>query len=290
MLLLLSSCQSTSNEAFESAATPLSADTTAGKIISSAAARTGADSNRKFVRTAQLKFRVRSVIGATYAIEDAVVRQGGFVTSTQLQSAIQSQTTVPVSPDSLLETTTFAVSNTLTLRVPDTRLNTTLKAIAQNVDYLDYRILNAEEIGLQLLQNELSQKRASQSSARLSGAMSAKGKKLNETLLAGEAAVAAQQETADNAMLSNLSLTDQVQYSTVYIEMYQRATTQRQLLPNETALTIYEPSFGRKVAEALRTGWQVLEALLLFAVQIWGLLLLAGIALFAWRKWRRRQG
>src|ERR1017187_10006070 len=50
-----------------------------GFISSSAAKETGKDTSRRFIRTAEMKFKVKSVIQSTYAIESIVKHMGGFV-------------------------------------------------------------------------------------------------------------------------------------------------------------------------------------------------------------------
>ena len=129
-------------------------------ISSSAAVENGKDSNRKFIRTAELKFKVKSVIQSTYDIENITNRQGGFVTYTMLSSTVDNVTNTAISADSSLETTSYSVTNTITLRVPNTQLDTTLKEISRNIIYLDYRIIKAEDVALQLLSNKLTQKRS----------------------------------------------------------------------------------------------------------------------------------
>ena len=138
-----------------------SADSTFVKIeeqlSSSAAVQDSHDSIHQFVRTADLKFKVNNVSQTTAVVEDIASKQGGFVTYTHLASDIDHVSTIPVSPDSSLETTYYNVTNSMVLRVPNTKLDTTLKEIARSVDYLDYRIIKADDVALQLLSNELSE-------------------------------------------------------------------------------------------------------------------------------------
>ncbi len=139
-------------------------------ISSSAAVEDNKDTTRKFIRTAELKFKVKSVIKSTYDIEEITNRHGGFVTLTSLISDIDNVTTTAVSADSSLETTYYKVTNSITLRIPNTKLDTTLKEISRNIDFLDYRTIKAQDVALQILSNNLTQKRASQNEERLTNA------------------------------------------------------------------------------------------------------------------------
>ena len=67
----------------------IAADSVGTKLISSSAAiENGKDSTRKFIRTAELKFKVKSVVEATGDIENITTRLVGFVSSTELKSTI----------------------------------------------------------------------------------------------------------------------------------------------------------------------------------------------------------
>ncbi len=90
------------------------ADSTANTFISSSAAvENNKDSTRRFIRTADLKFKVKSVINSTYDIENITNLQGGFVTYTNLTSTINNITNTAVSADSSLETTYYTVTNAI---------------------------------------------------------------------------------------------------------------------------------------------------------------------------------
>lgn len=253
-------------------------------ISSSAAVENTNDTTHKFIRTADLKFKVKSVINSTYTIENLTGRQGGFVTYTKLTSNIDNVTTIAVSADSSLETTYYTVSNSITLRVPNTKLDTALKEISKNIDYLDYRIIKAEDVALQILSNNLTQKRSAKNEERLTNAIDNRGKKLKETTIAEEVLLS-KQEQADNANISNLSLTDQIKFSTINLSIYQRQTIKRELISNDKNIDAYEPSFGSKILEALKFGWNTLESFLVFLAKLWGLFVFGLLALIIYKKY-----
>ena len=262
----------------------VAADSSASPVSSSAAVVNKKDAERKFVRTADLRFKVKSVVKATYDIEDVVNRQGGFVTYTNLASTVDNTSSTQVSEDSTLETTFYNVTNTMTIRVPNDKLDTTLKEIAKNVDYLDYRIIKADDVALQLLSNELTQKRAAKNETRVANAIDTKGKKLGDITDAEESLVN-KQEAADNARIANLMLLDQVSFSTITINIYQQQTLKRELICNNKSTKEYEPTFGVKIFESLQFGWDMLETIIVSILKLWGLILLALVAYIIYRKY-----
>jgi hypothetical protein len=264
-------------------------DSTSGKFVSSSAAvEANKQPDRKFIRTAELKFKVKNVIRSTYDIEDITNRHGGFVTYTNMASNVSNVTTTAISADSSLETTYYEVTNTITIRVPNTKLDTTLKEISKNIDFLDFRIIKAEDVALQILSNDLTQNRSVRNEARLTRAIDNRGKKLNETTDAEEILLS-KQEQADNAKISNLSLKDQINFSTINISLYQRQTLKRELISNDKNIDAYEPGFGSKILESLKYGWNILENFILFLIKIWGLLLFVLIAYIVYKKYGSRK-
>ncbi len=157
--VLLSGCNQYRQK--ESASNVL-ADSTMQQSVSSVAAMDTGDGSRKFIRTAELKFKVIDAIKSTGSIEDIVQKQGGFVTYTHLGRTVDHIRSTAISKDSVKESTYFTLSNSMVLRVPNNRLDTTLKEIAANIDFLEYRIIKADDVALQFLSNELSRKRSAQ--------------------------------------------------------------------------------------------------------------------------------
>src|ERR1043165_1206073 len=133
---------------------------------SSAAVENKKDTAHKFIRTADIKFKVKNVVNTTYDIENIVNDQGGFVTYTNLNSIVNNKTVVPVSADSSLETTLYTYENTMTIRVPNTKLDTTLKSIAGLIYFIDHRTISANDVALSLLANKLTQERMARSEQR----------------------------------------------------------------------------------------------------------------------------
>ncbi len=258
-----------------------SADSTALSkgFLSSSAAQESKDTTRKFIRTAEMKFKVKNVFDATYKIEDLTKGFGGFVTYTHLSSTINHVSHVAISADSSLETTYYEVKNTMTIRVPNTKLDSTLRAVALHMEYLDYRTISADDVALQLLSNKLTQKRIRRHEKRLEDAIDNRGKKLNETTNAEEN-LYYKQEQGDAATISNLSLNDQINFSTVKLDFYQRETIKRELIANDKNIDAYQPGFGYKIWESLVEGWTWLSGFFVFVARFWGFILL-GIVVYA---------
>ncbi|MES2554617.1 MAG: DUF4349 domain-containing protein [Bacteroidota bacterium] len=252
----------------------MESDETGTFVPSSAAVETGADSSRRFIRTANLKFKVKNVINATYDIEEIVHAHNGFVTFTDMRSNIDNVDSRAVSADSSVEITRYTITNTLTLRVPNKLLDTTLKDIAHNIDYLDYRVIKAEDVALNLLEKQLTQRRAARSGERLASTFD--NKKLDPT--AAAELQNRQEEAADNATIEALRLNDQIAYSTIELEIYQRQGIKREMVASLKEMDEYQPGTGSRFSDSFVFGWEIIVEFVLFLTKFWVFIVLgAGV-------------
>lgn len=270
VITLLISCKK--SEASEE--TSVDAVATSADSISSSAAVEKEGSTRKFIRAADLKFKVKNVTQSTYAIENITNKFDGFVTYTNLQSNIIDKFETKVSQDSTLETTRYNVENNITIRVPNKRLDTVIKSIAKQINFLDYRIIKADDVSLKMLSNQLSQKRSNGNEKRIEKAIDTKGKKIND-IIDAETNLANQKEQNDTAKLENLSIQDQVNFSTLTIQIYQHESVKQEMNANMKDYNYYKPNIGIRILDSLKTGWYVLLDVIVFLFQIWWLLFIS---------------
>ena len=282
---LVLSCKESASK--ENAAYAEEATTDSTSVISSSAAVENKNSNRKFVRTADVKFKVKNVAKSTYAIEDATTKFGGFVTYTNLQSNIHSEDRTKVSQDSTLVTTKYKVDNNITIRVPNTKMDTVIKTIAKQIHFLDYRIIKADDVSLQMLSNELAQKRSNSSEKRLANAIDSKGKKLNQ-IVDAEATLDVKKEQNDASKLQNLSLQDQVNFSTLTLNIYQDESIKQEMIANEKSINAYRPNIGLQIWDSIKTGWFILEHIVSFVVVLWPFVLIGFLGFLVYKKFLKK--
>ncbi len=239
------------------------------------------DGDRKFIRTADLRFKVKDVAKATENLESITYHFGGFVTHTRLSSDIIQSNTTAISKDSSLETTYYSVTNDMTIRIPNTTLDTTLKLIAQNIDFLNYRVIDAEDVALQILSHKLAQKR------NQTGKPIPSDGKTKSSISADEYDIN-KKEKFDEAKIANLSLDDQVNYSTVKLSFYENNKIRRELIANQKNLDAYQPNLFSRIGESLVNGWEIVEDIIVFVIQFWAFILLGILFYCAYFKfWRR---
>ncbi|MEZ4964756.1 MAG: DUF4349 domain-containing protein [Saprospiraceae bacterium] len=254
--------------------------------FSSVAAIGAADTIKTFVRKASWRFRAGDVQKTSLRIEDLARRLGGFVVSSDLNTQVERRHTEPVSRDSALETILFSEQHQIVLRLPAMYLDTLLRTAAAWADLTDYRRVSAEDVSLQLLEQQLTQLRQElynrelQQSPEIAQAVAAAGDKTERRLRS--------RSVTDRARLERLKIEDAVRYSTVTIEMYDLPRLRRSMI----AYADYdEPgrSFVSRAVEALRQGGELLVFISLGIFRLWGVILLAAVVFLIWRKWRPRR-
>lgn len=226
------------------------------------------DSNRTFVRNADLSFKVKDVKMATYDIERIVSEHKGYVTSSILESTINYKNSIRTSKDSMLDITNYTVNNNIVMRVPNNELDKTLTEISGLIDYLEYRKIKADDVTKQFQAAKLTENRFINHKKRLEKAIDINGKKLDQMVNA-ENELLAKQEWADDSKLNTLELSYDVSYSTVTINIYQKETTRKEAYAYALPLEPYQPNFGTKLLESVSAGASVFGEILLFFVKLW---------------------
>ena len=263
-------------------------DSTSHLSLSSSAAVERNKDGMRFVRTADVRFQVKNVPDATYHIEDVTTQYGGFVTYTNLHSSITSMETVPVSADSSLDITHYTVENDITLRIPNTRLDSALRAMSDLVDFLDHRLIVATEVSGQTLSNDLAEKRNRDYAQRMRNHADNKAAKQEEATTAEDKALQGR-EAADNARLANLTLDNQIKYSTVHLLIYQKQTSRKVKVVNESNIARYKPSFPIQMWEAIVSGLEIFEELVVGLAHLWVFILLVIAGVLGYRSVKRKQ-
>lgn len=281
LLSLLLACNRADN--LHEKATTVNANAEVSQALQSPVQRNGPlPGKRKFIRTADMKFMVKDVSQATSVIEQTIRQFDGFVVHTNLQSTIDNKNLIPVSADSSLETTSYTVNNGMILRVPNNQLDTTLKAIASLIDYLDYRTIKAEDVALQILTNKMTRERIQKSEGRILNGSLTNQQKVRPQIDAEDFVLNHEQE-ADEAMLNNLSLEDRVNYSTINLSIYQRQVLRRVLIANDKNIEAFKPGLGSRIMAGFASGWVILENILVFFAEKWSIIVLLLFIVFIYR-------
>ena len=294
-LISLSACgQKRDSEAFyteaaasDASAAPAAVDAQKEAQLSSSAI-TYTDAQRQFVRTANVKFRVKDVYQSALAIENLVAGHGGFVTLSHIGTEDGSTRSAPLSAHSRVDVVEYTVTGQLVVRIPSARTQEFLRALAGQVEFLQERHYEVRDVQFDLLLKRLQASRAEQTQKDLGAVASAAGGKLPEkaeTMTLRDYT----QNQRDEALVAQKLLEDQVAFSTLTLSLYQTPILRHNTVNDiEAAMEQYQPSFGSRLLEGLQSGWKGFLSFIVFLVSIWPITIGLILIVFAARQ-RRKQ-
>ncbi|MGB6094234.1 MAG: DUF4349 domain-containing protein [Moheibacter sp.] len=295
-VFLLNSCQQSADsgkdvysspEILESSAdeaNDLVGSQNAAPLNSTAADYTHPD--KKFVRTADLSMEVKNVYASTNRIESKVSELGGYVTKSDLASNVFSEKTYEVSKDSAVEVRKYTVSNRMTLRIPETELSEFLIALGDEISFLDYRNIQADDVSLQLLLNQMEQQRIENVSEKLNHLTSENGKiSEKQQLISDENS---KQSELNREKINRMKTEDEIAYSTVSLTIKEKEKAAEIPVINLKDFDDkYKTGFWLSALNSVKGGFDLLQTILIGILYLWPVFVLGSLVWFAIRKYRK---
>jgi hypothetical protein len=239
------------------------------------------NSNRKLIKTANLIFSVKDVEKATTKIEQIAYRYGGFTLKSGITKTTEQASTIRINNDSVLEVGIQKVENNIVLRVPHFLLDSTLMRFSEIWLELNERTVNAEDVTIDYLANDLRAKIHQKTAVNINRAAQNNPARLDEVV---EAERVANQflETSIQKQIENMTFQDKVDYATITLNIYQDDVFYKKKMASYK-LEDYEPGFGSELVDAFVWGWNVILSFILFLAQGWSvMLIIVGVFLAVW--------
>lgn len=166
----------------------------------------------------------------------------------------------------------------MTIRAPFTSMDTILRSLVPLIEHLDHRIINAEDVTLSILSEKLRQKRYAEYNSRMKRHTDTGTSKLKD-LTEAEQEILSQQLQADASMIEELKLNDDIRNCTIKLDIYETEKFEKYLIPNPDEIQKYKPGFGKRFVQSLKTGWIIIQEILIGITKLWGIVVL-GIGLY----------
>jgi len=258
-------------------------------IVSPAASAPYDDGVHKFIRTASMKFKVKDVVKTTHIIENVILKSEGFIIKSNIMNQNLTSERINISKDSTLVRQEYNLAADLELRIPYALLDSVLRQITPLAVIVDHRTIEATDVTTQLMDEKLKQQRLSKKQQRVSTAINTRSGKL-EDVVAAEETLDYAMEQADKAKIKEFSVNDKINYSTIHINVYQdRISYSEKVVRQSESVKEYTPGFGSRSLDAIKAGWGAICELFIFLITIWPLLLIIGIGVFIFFKYRRKK-
>lgn len=230
---------------------------------------------RKFVQSGAMEFETPDTKNATEKIEDAVTGLGGHILQSHININEQKTITAAVSTDSIKKLLYYQLQNEMIVRVPDTSLRRFMAMVETLSRFTFSRNIDAEDVSVKWLSGGMKYNRLDNQTERaekqpLSGVLDDK------------------EEDRDAALVSQVQLADDVQFSMVRLNFHQPLQLSVQYLVNAEAEWAKGPGFFQRAGYAFSGGWAKCKEFLLFIVGIWWLLAIFFLLWLACRKWGKQ--
>jgi len=242
--------------------------------------------SKKFIKTADLNFRVKNVELVTQKIEAMTIKQGGFVQQSAITSNVVSEKDITKSTDSLMRVTEYFVNNQMTIRVPSVYFDSVLTEISKLYIYLNNRNVKTEDVSTTFLRNKLKAEKRAEYEKRIKKA-SDKGNPHLDDIVNAERTASDLADMAIDKKIDNYELQDRIDYSTITIYFYQANSIHREMIGN-TLVSQYKPGFWTRAWEAISGGWEMILSIVIGLLYLWPLYLLAIAAYYLYKYIRKK--
>jgi hypothetical protein len=162
------------------------------------------------------------------------------------------------------------------IRIPSQNFDTTLKGISTGITYFDRRQITQKDVTEEFVDIE-ARLRAKKELENRYLALLKQAKNVKEMLdIERELSNIREEIEAREGRLKYLS--NQVSMSTIHVEFYKTTV--------ESGVTV---SYGQKIKNALKSGWQGISSFFLGLLTIWPFLIIVVIIIFIVRRYIRRR-
>lgn len=215
----------------------------------------------KLIKTLDYRFEVDNVNKTTEAIEQIVKKYPAYIS------------------DSKMELENPVLENKLTIRVENEFFQDVVKEIDQLARFVNYRTITTEDVAKEFVDLESRIKTKRQVEERYAEILRSKAGTIAE-VLAAEEKIGELHEEIEAAISRINYLKDQVSYSTINLEYYQKIT--QQIAKEDVSST------GNNFKRALSAGWNGIVGFALALAYIWPVILVAFIGGMVYRLRKRR--
>jgi hypothetical protein len=260
ILLAIAFCSCAQNYKMESArsTTDETLASDQSNVPSSQEAHT--DPNAKLIRTADYRFRVDDMKKSSDAIEMHVRKFPAHISSSNMSFVAD------------------IMQTTMTIRVRSEFFNDLLREIDKEAGHVHYRNIRTEDVAKQFVDLESRLKTKREVQERYKEILRTKAGKIEE-LLAAEKQIGELQEEIKAAVSRLNFLKDQVSYSTINLEFYQRIEDQNLAAEDQE-------NIAKKFGNAFFSGLKGTIAVLIAATNLWPIIVVCVLAVFYFRKKR----
>ncbi|MFC0515819.1 DUF4349 domain-containing protein [Mucilaginibacter angelicae] len=273
-VLLLGACKGSNYEAIRDEKAVSKTDAALANADSTSLETT----STKLVKTADMRFKVKSVQQTGDAIAALTARSNGMVMHHQMQANIEKSEDIRISNDSVKRVSAFSTNADMTVRIPSDKLEDYMTEVAHMGMYVTMRKMDIEDRTLDYLSEKLKLKNRQELVAQ---------QKQGKVIIKNPVNVMLLKDDMVDQQIGNMRTDAEVKYSTVTLSFYQSNTIVQETIANDDP-SAYQLPFFKRLAIALSNGWALFIEFMLGMANIWVFIVLAVALWMLYRYYRRK--
>src|SRR5690606_16475199 len=209
----------------------------------------------KIIKTASVRFKVKSVQESTQIIKALVNDYEGYISNMRFSN------------------NTYQKENSFTIKVPKNNFDKLLDSLSPVAEFIDHIEIASKDVTEEYMDVETRLKTKLEVKARYEEILRNNAKTVKD-IHETEEKLRVIQEEIEVAQGRLKYMVNRVSFSTINVVLYETVEYKEQ--PD-----VYKRTFGSEIAEALSSGWNLIKSIFLGLIYIWPLILLiAGVIFF----------
>lgn len=224
----------------------------------------------KIVKTADMRFMVKSVQNTKEQLSKTIKAEGGTVAEFSIESSIQQTDKVKQSTDSLKEITSYRTQGYLVAKVPSEKLDEFTNTIAKMAVFVDNQSMKMDDQSIAYLANKLKAQNRVDAIEKINKVATKKSANVESSLYIKDDYV--------DKKIENMQIDSRVKFSTITLNFYQDNTVKTMIVANDN-LYDYRPAFINRLWLGIVNGWTIFKEIIIAISNLW-MLILVGIGIF----------
>jgi Domain of unknown function (DUF4349) len=222
------------------------------------------DWDKKIIKTANVNLEVKDYKSFYTSLREKVKNMGGYIAQEE-----QTQSD-------------YKVENTMSIKVPVDQFDNAVVLLTANVEKINERKISSQDVTMEVVDTRSRIEAKKQVRLRYMNLLG-EAKKM-EDILSVQSEINGIQEEIESATGRIEYLTHSSVFSTINLTYYQ--------VLNSSAKETEEakkPSFGEKIKDAFRTGWEIVSNLFVVIITVWPLLIASFFVFLLYKKLRTQK-
>ena len=232
----------------------------------------------KFVKTADMRFKVKDVQQTSEAIASLTTSLSGIIMHHSQTTTIERSTDVPSTSDSVMRFSSYRTNSEMTVRVPSDKMEEFMNRVGHMAVFVNNRNMDIQDKTLDYLSSQLKVSGRNDIIAQ---------QKAGKIKIKDIGDVLALKDDQVDKTIDNRRIEDAVKYSTISLDFYQNNTVAKELIVNDDPSN-YTLPFFRRLGNAFIGGWYIFDEMLIVLANIWVFILIVVAALFVYRHYKKK--